>query len=361
MGVPRQVEEAGKKADDLHKELYPDQPKAEETEDEIKKKAEGEKTLEKGKEAEPQETPAEPTPVEPKAEDSEFDKLQHKFKVLQGKYDAEVTDVKRANDYLTGQLVETKAENQRLAQLYAELSQKVDGLDSSKKGAGDQPKQAGAPMDYAGRLTQEQLDKLDNEGITPEILNYIGQMIDPVIAERSKATVNEISNDLNTLKQDRIKQAERNFWVSLDRAVPDWRDINAMEQWHAFLGARIIGTNTNRQALLDEAQGRYDDERVAEIFNEFKDMNNIPRAQTTTPPQNTNTPPAPKKDLKKAVDPIMPSAGVTPQATGRSFTKAEIKKFYSDQAKGTYKNNPQVADALEKEILEASLAGRITA
>ena len=157
MAIPLQVEEAGKKADEAAAKL--------------EKELTGEKEVALAK------AEAEPKPVvleEPKTLEeaksqlatlkSDVAQIEHKFSVLQGKYDAEVkpasesgqraTQLESTNSVLTDQLVEAKA---KLAELKA-------------AGKPIEPAKPAAPaqVDINKYFPPEAIKKLDDEGVSEE-------------------------------------------------------------------------------------------------------------------------------------------------------------------------------------------------
>ena len=357
MPMPKQVEEAGKRADELHAELYP-------VEGKTAKEGEAAKEGEEGKEKEGAEatTDVKNKVVEPEPgketktpEPTELEKLEHKFSVLQGKYDAEVNDVKRTNEFLTSQLITLKTQNDELNKLYAEVSKKIDGNGTGQETATDGEKPS-ALVDVSKVLAQEDIDALDEEGISPTILNLIGKLVSKVAATQSEAQTSEIAKDVTVLKEERVLTAEEKFWEKLDTHVSDWESINNMEAFHKWLGERIPGTNFPRQAVLDDAQKRLDAAGVVEILKDFKKAHGIETTAADPPPEKDK-----KKGLKDVVDPVTFTPSVETGTGEKFFSKADVTKFYSDVAKGVYKNNPELERSKEAEILSASIGGRITA
>lgn len=346
MPVPKQVEEQGKKADDLLKELYPERGQS---------KEEGAKS---GEAADP--PVKEGVIVEPKPKVTEtppatdLEKEQHKYSVLKGKYDTEVNDVKGANEFLTKQLMQLKAQNEELNTLIIDMKKKIDG-DGGAPAAKTKPE-----ADVLKLLSQDEIDSMDEEGLTPEVLKLIGKLVGRVTegrAEKSETKTSNLEQEVNVLKEERIKTAEEKFYEQLKARVDDWETINNMPDFRTWLSERMPGTNFQRQAILDDSQARLDVVSVIEMFNEFKRAHDI---KVTQPKPETPKPEIPKKDLAGQVDPVTTSPSTGPSTEGKVFTNAEIRKFYSDMAKGVYKNTPEVAKQKEAEILSASIDGRIT-
>ncbi|MCK4786893.1 MAG: hypothetical protein KAV87_24260, partial [Desulfobacteraceae bacterium] len=174
MTLPKQVEEAGKKADEAAAKL--------------------EKELNGEKEVNPTKVENEPKPVvlvEPKTLEEAKSQLaslksgvaliEHKFSVLQGKYDAEVkpasesgqraTQLETTNSVLTDQLIEAKAQ-------IAELKAAVKPAAPAKPAA--------IKVDVNKYFSPEALTKLDNEGVTGEALEMIVNAVAGVTADQAK-------------------------------------------------------------------------------------------------------------------------------------------------------------------------------
>jgi hypothetical protein len=65
------------------------------------------------------------------------------------------------------------------------------------------------------------------------------------------------------------RETKRNLDQALERAVPNWREVDRDPRWLAWLQERDVYSREKRQRLLDEAVARGDANRVIAFFNGF--------------------------------------------------------------------------------------------
>jgi len=338
--LPRQVEEAGKKADEAAVKL--------------------EKELNGEKEVAPAKVETEPKPVvlmEPQTLEeaksqlaslqSDVALMEHKFSVLQGKYDAEVkpasesglraTQLESTNSVLTDQLVEAKA---KIAELKAETVKPIKPAEPVR-------------VDINKYFSPEALRKLDDEGVTEEALSMIVDAVAGVTTDQAKTqTANMVAPIKKGIKEVQENQAvttQQNFWKFIDVHVPDNESVNQDPRWLKWLGETIPGTNFTRRQALRDAEQKNSAEQIVELFNQFKISVGLPVTSTVKP------------SLTDTVSPINPgtpsSEGGIP--AGETYTRAQVKEFFNDRAKGRYKHLPDDGQSLEDDITRAHVEGRI--
>ena len=337
--LPKQVEEAGKKADEAAAKL--------ETE------------LSGKPEVAPAKVEAEPKPVvlvEPKTLEeakgqlasfkSDIALIEHKFSVLQGKYDAEVkpasesgqraTQLESTNSILTDQLVEAKA---KIAKLQAKPVEKV--------------KPVAAKVDIGKYFSPKAIEQLDDEGVSKNTLEIIVNAIVGATADQSKAQtanlVAPIQQGIKDVQENQAVVAQQNFWKHIDTQVPDNESVNQDPRWLEWLGKVIPGTAFTRRQALRDAEQKNSAEQIVELFNEFKVSVGLPVTSTVKP------------NLQEEVSPINPGApsseGGIP--AGENYTRAQVKEFFNDRAKGRYKHLADDGQSLEDDITRAHVEGRI--
>ena len=107
------------------------------------------------------------------------------------------------------------------------------------------------------------------------------------------------------------------------------------------------------QAYLEDAQSRYDVERVAAFFTTWSDLNGNRSAQQVKP---TN-----QAELQQQVAPKKSSsAGAAPTGSKPSYSTADIAAFYDDIRKGKFKGRDDERAKIERDIFAAQAEGRIT-
>lgn len=302
MGVPAQVLQQVEDAEKLMGNPDPEEQEAEESEE----------ITDEDPETDPQEEEV-PEEVAP-ADDKDRAYWEQRFKVMEGKFKAEVPQ-------LTDQVRNLMAQNDKLTNLMATMNQ-----------APQQPE-----MTTGTYLTDEEFEKLEEEGFERSTIDLIGSMAERVAEKRLSQydqKIDGIAKDVATSSKDR-------FFSGLESKVPDWRAVNEDRSFIEWLSEPDGYSGSTKQQSLDRAYTNMDAGSVAAIFNAYK------------------TPTAPVVgSLEKQVAPGKGAAAKTPVSQQKFWSKGEITKFYSDQVKGKY--SEKKANQLEKEIFLAQKEGRIT-
>lgn len=309
VAIPRKVQEAAERAEALHKQVY-------ETAD-----------------GEPQPAPTEPAPApegnppadppsDPPASEAtppteqpddqkKDDQWEHRYKVLEGKYRAEVPRLNADNRELKQQLETLKSEVEQ-------LKSRGEQAPSSLISAEDREKYGDDLLDVIKRAAQEQVSAKDAE-------------------------IADLKRQLELVSSTTAKTAEVSFFDRLGQLVPDWVTINGEDAFLKWLDEYDELTGKTRQDLLSDAEQAKDAERVARFFNKWKESQNAIANQT-------------KRNLEAQVAPDS-NRVVAPPAGKRFFTRNEISAFYAAARRGEIGAKEMVA--LESEIQAAMIEGRI--
>lgn len=320
MAIPRAVIEAGDKAEALHKQLYEQQ-----SGDPQSDPAQSQATAP----ADPP-PPADPQPQEPQANDGvdpqdpaiappieqpdaqkKDDQWEHKYKVMEGKYRAEVPRLAADNRDLRSKLDALTAEIESLKSKAAEPSSTLISSEDREKYGDDL-------LDVIKRAAQEQVAAKDAE-------------------------INNLKLQLANIQSDTARNAEVTFYDRLSQLAPDWVSINDDQNFLKWLDEYDGLTGKRRQDLLSEAENSRDADRVSRFFNAWKSQ------------QQTNTTSA-KTALEAQVVPDTNKV-VTPPKGKRFFSRAEISDFYARARRGEISAADMVA--VEAEIHAATIEGRI--
>lgn len=258
--------------------------------------------------------------------------LLHKYKTLQGMYNAEVPRLHQQNRELTQRL-------QSMEQLIATMSYQPQAHQQQ------QPQEAfvtdedveeyGDAVDVMRRAARDEMRSLNQRLADME------------------TTVQRINSSVVPQVQQVARQqhvnAEQGFWAELSSAVPNFRDINADPNFLAWLGEADPMTGITRQTYLDDAQRRLDARRVASIFHSWS-------AKTGGGNQSI----APSQ-LEQQIAPGRSRGSGVPAATGSGTTYSPdgIRKFYDDVRTGKYKGREQERSRIERDIFAAQREGRI--
>lgn len=308
MAIPRKVKEAAEKAEALYQQAYAQQ---EEQQPEAQQAIEPEQAPADPPQEDPVVEAAPPvqeeTPKDPPAED----KWEHKFKVIEGKYKAEVP---------------------RLAAQIRELSQKVDSLSAENEELKSRPSEP----------AQALISPEDREKYGDDLLDVIRRAAKEEIGAKD-AEITFLKKQLESLSTATVKQSEVSFYDRLGQLAPDWPVINDDPNFHEWLDEYDELTGKRRQDLLSEAENSKDADRVARFFAKWKNQKESTKATT-------------QQALAAQVAPDSNKV-VKPPAGKRYFSRGEIADFYARARRGEVAQKELVA--MEAEIHAASIEGRI--
>lgn len=302
MSLPRAVLEAEEKANKLHEELLQrQQPPAE--------------GITPPNDPPPSDPPAAEAPVPPQpTNDSQTppapgqdDSWEHRFKVLQGKYNAEIPRLAGENKDLKAKLSELEVSLESLKNKPEPL---VKPEEVAEYGEG--------LIDVVRRTAREELAQKDSE-------------------------INALKAKIESLSNVTTQKVESDFFSSLTSMVPDWEQINQDPKFLSWLDQVDELTGDTRQSLLSRAEQSRDAARTAKFFSAFKKTSSTWAAnsasaldQQVTPPTNKapNAPPAKKV-----------------------WTRAEVSDFYARVRRGDVSDADAIA--IEADIHAAQIEGRL--
>jgi hypothetical protein len=311
----------------LRTEPVPEQPKAEEPEA-------------PKKEVEP------PKKEEPKADDWE-----HKFKVLQGKYNAEVPRLQK-------QLNESNDDRRELKQRMLNLEGMLASLQAVREPPKEEPKKA-QPV-----ISDEEREQFGDD------------LIDLIKRVSLNATLPEIESHLKPL-EGRVKQVDEKVATSqksmaeskrqqvfdrLAAAVPNWEQQNEDENFLNWLDEDEGLTKRPRAYFLTEAMKANDADTVIAYFTSFQGENAAATPSEPAPAQESK--PEPQVKLDELTAPGTPQTGTAsaPNESGkRVWTRADITRFYEDRNEFIKRGKPipKELQSLEKDIFAAQAEGRV--
>ncbi len=263
----------------------------------------------------------EPTPQEsPAPQVQDEAKWEQKYRVLQGKYNAEVPRLQK-------EIAGLREQNR-------ELAAKIELLETLiAKQTTTQPSES-APRQ------EETLEKLKED--FPEIYNAVMTLVERYIPARIEEKLKPVETRLNQSMLDA-------FYSKLTALVPDWTTINTDDGFLAWLNEKDRFTGVTRHEMLMQAFNRLDVTTVAEFFKAYKELSqheSQPQEKQESPTRNI-APPAGRPSTK----------GSTSQPAKKVFTTKEVREFYTRVALGKVK--PEDKKRIEKEIMLAYQEGRI--
>ena len=309
MSLPRAVQEAEQRADELLRQLSAaKQPQPQEVE----------------VAANDQQTEARPNPnaavsaepvTEPQAIEAplaeEDPSWEQRYRSLRGKYDAEVPRLAASNREL----------NAKLQSMQNEIEAIKAAKDSSRESLvkPEEVQEFGEPLvDLIRRAAREEVSAKDAE----------------ILALKAKLERFEASN---------VKVAEISFYEGLTRAVPDWEELNRNQDFLNWLAEYDELTGLQRQDSLDDAVRSNDANRAARFFNKWKEIS-TKKAATVT------------KSLESQVVPQTSTVSTAPPGK-KIWSRAEIDDFYAKARRGEISDKDMVA--IEADIHAAYLEKRI--
>jgi hypothetical protein len=244
---------------------------------------------------------------------------KHRFDVVQGKYNKEIS----------------------------ELRELVAGL---------QEQLYSAPKSVQTAPTESVEDAIDNlaDEYGAEFTDAMDKRIKRIAKQMMSEQFGEMEKDFSKIKATTIQSEQEKFEDKLSGKVEDWRSLNTNPDFIGWLGNTEPYSGLTLHNLLLMAYENKDIERVAKIFTDFK--------QLTKP--NTKTEQAPSRTADHLIEPSKRGSVSESTATsnrGNVFTIAQIDQFYTDYRNGKFKGKDEWVEKMRADIQRASSEGRIVA
>jgi len=280
MTIPRVVQKQAEEADKLQKDLIekgktgPDAEPAPgiEQQDAVKE--------EPKKEEKPKETPAAPEakkepPAKPPAEAEKAD-WEQRYKVLQGKYNAEIRTL---NTKLTDATTLLAQANTRIGELE---NRSAPAPQAEPKPSVPKPIDL-QEIDPAKIFTEEELGALEEEGFDASAVKIMAKINAKLMGARGDtgsgdSEVKALKSKVEKLEKSQEVIDRATFDAELTKLVPDWKIVNGHkgegiepdQNWYEWLEQIDPFSGLPRQQLLNIAAKDLDVKRVAQFFNSFK-------------------------------------------------------------------------------------------
>ena len=296
-----------------------------------------------------------PTPAPAPVVSVEDETMEHKYKVLQGKYNAEVPK-------LSKDLKESK-------DLIIEMRQRVNNTESllATMAATAAPAAPAAPVPLPEPLVSP--DEIERFG--PDLIDLIGRVAKQEVLPEVDVRIKPLDGRFDTIEEsashDRKTVAESDrakVLAALNEAVPEWETQNEDKVFLQWLNENDVYAGVPRGALLTQAYRANDATRVIAFFKGFQTENAVvtPEGEVTPPAE---TPPAePQQALEQLVAPGTPKTGTTgaPDESGkRIWTRADISAFYAQKNEFITRGKevPEEYEKYEKDLFAAQNEGRV--
>lgn len=289
---------------------------------------------------EPQ-APPEPAQPAPAPAPTEVD-WQQKFLTLQGKYNAEVPQLR----------------NQ-----VATLTQQVESIAAPPSTPAQAPAPAAAPPPKL--ITDEDTETYGTDLI--DLIRRVAVETDAGEKERLQAEIADLRQQMAaaTKQVESVQgnvEGERRaaYFTELARLCPTYEETDANEAFKAWLLEPDEFSGLIRNDILQQVYGAFDAARTAHIFNTWL-AKATPPAPAAPAPQ-AQVPVSPQAELAAQVSPGQARAStvITPDTDGaKVWSVAEMDAFYKDVARGDYRGRRDEVQRIEAEIDRALAEGRV--
>lgn len=257
----------------------------------------------------------------PPEEDPKY--WEHKYSVLQGKYNAEVPrlheelkSVRQDNEYLKGKL-------ELLERLVTEQQKTTPSKQT------ETPQESEPEPPEVAQLRED----------FPDIYKGVVKLVERLVAKQE-----QIEQKLTTTEETIAQTNARLFYRQLAEEVPDWEEINVSPQFLEWLKQVDPYSGMTKHELLIKAFQEGDAGRVARFFKDFK---------AEVAPE----PPA-KPNERNVVPPQGKASSSTPgRVSGKIYKQSDVEEFYRQVALGNIPK--EQAKAKEMDIIKAMREGRV--
>ena len=265
------------------------------------------------------------------------DEWETKYKVLQGKYNAEVP---------------------RLQTQLREFQTHIDRLQGAmtvlQRSAAPAPA-AAAPVKASSNVKPEEVEEYGADFIDM-IERAALQRVAPQIDEMQNTIKNlmgQLSGQVSNVAQKQHQTDEQRFFAKVGEGVPNWQSINVTPEWLSYLSEPDPMTGITRQVYLDDARRSLDVGRVVNIFKSFTGNTTVSEPEPNSAPKRSDA-------LAKQVQPGRTKAAVPVSgAPAGPVSRGDITKLYDDHRKGLYKGKEDEFRRKEIALLDAINDGRL--
>lgn len=272
-------------------------------------------------EASPEAQPMEPpppelvaeTPEQPQADDPNSETWEHRYRVLQGKYDRDVPVL-----------------HAKVRELEAQMIQMAQRAESQPTASSPQASPDATP------------EEIDTYG--EDLVNLMRRVAAAEAVRRQAETLDRVDRVESSLQLT----AEDRFYANLTTRVPQWKDIDNEPGWLSWLGEYDPIGGMSRQDALNAAANSGDANRVASIFEAYLRTRPAPVAVPSNVPS-----------LQSQVVPRGQGSQTQASPQKRIYTQAEIARLLDPRHILRLPEDQQ--RAIEQDIDLAYSEGRIAA
>lgn len=265
-------------------------------------------------------------PPQPQAADS----FEHKYNVLQGKYNSETAtmrEVLRQQQVTLDKVMETALRPQTPAVPVQELS----------------------PEEFLKSIGVTDKEIADYGELLPIVAKIARNMVRPTM-EKLDAEIARVKQNVGAQQGQLVKSGQESLYSVLDSRVRNWRVINESQEFLAWLDVVDIFSGLSRRNALTAAFNSLDTARVVGIFERFVQEDSVNRSAS-----------GPMVNLETLIAPGSPRAGAAEapgDAKGRKiWSEGEIRDFYSRVRRKAI--SAEEYKTLSVEIAAAAAEGRV--
>ena len=222
--------------------------------------------------------------------------------------------------------------------------------------------QRGAPPAQNVRGQKKLLTPEDETTYGPELIDFARRAAQEAIGPELEASKQEISR----LNQRLTREAQAGVQITLDREVPEWRQINLDDRFKQWLRLPNIYSGRVRHQMLSDAYQAANAPLVVQLFRDFIADEEATGNSSPVPSAEPPVPPVPRRAAASlavlaAPGRAKPAGGDTAVPADKpSFTRIQIKRFYDAVRAGAFVGREVEKDRQEKEIFAAQNEGRVT-
>ena len=262
---------------------------------------------------------------------------EQRYATLQGKYNSEIPE-------LRGQI--------------KSLENLIAAMNTAPR---SEPASAPLSMSPGGPTPASHIPEADIEAWGQDLVEATGRWTDARVAPRLEDFERRLLSIEGGARQLSVDSAKRSAEAALERAVPNWEQINQNTNFHLWLSQVDPFSGRSRQQMLTEAHNAGDAARVIAFFRGFlaeqtavtQPASGIPLAQTA--------PPADRLPLESLAVPGRGSVTLPAQGAPESkiWTTAEIAHFFRQKTRGVWNGREADAARIEQDIVAAGREGRV--
>lgn len=219
-----------------------------------------------------------------------------------------------------------------------------------------------APQEQHTQQPVKLLTDADTETYGNEIIDLVKR----AARETFEPELQKVQQENQQLRQRMSRDAQLSVVQTLDRDLPNWREINRNPRFKQWLSLRDLKARVVRKKLLDEAYAAADAPSVVSFFRDFVgDEVATGNMETTPQPQPSAQAPAPRQaavPLESLAAPgrARPASGDNAMPADKPvFTRGQIQQFYANVRRGVYAGREVDKDKLERQIFSAQAEGRV--